>query len=305
MRRKQKPVRRPHIAAVPSAPLPPLPAGALAALRREALGAWGFTARQFALIRRFWRWEAVFLAYAVVNAVAIGYIVPGMALLEGSDPAAERVRQLTLYLLVGSILWGFLSTLFDEIASVMAWECWEGTIEFTFMAPVSRAAHLAGISLFAALYGALRTVVVLALVALLFDLPLDRANLGGALLVLAAGSVSFTGLGVLAAVLPLVSTEKGSQVAKIAQALLLMVSGIYYPVAVLPGWMQAVATLSPATYCLNGVRRAILDGVPTSALAGELAALGAIALVALPLGFAAFAAGERYARRRGLLKRNG
>lgn len=289
----------------PFAGVPAAPAGFLPALERETLAAWGFTARQFALIRRFWRWEAVFLAYAVVNSLAIGYIVPGMAMLEGSDPAAERVRQLTLYLLVGSVLWGFLSTLFDEIASVMSWECWEGTIEFTFMAPVSRAAHLAGISLFAALYGALRTAVVLALVAACFDLPLAGANLTGAALVLAAGSVSFAGLGVLAAVLPLVSTEKGSQVAKIAQALLLMVSGIYYPVAVLPAWMQAVAAVSPATYCLEGVRMAILDGAPTASLLPQLRALALIGALAVPAGFAVFAFGERYARRHGLLKRNG
>lgn len=275
------------------------------ALRRDARAAWGFTVRQFALIRRFWRWEAVFLAHAVVNALAIGYIVPGMALMEGGDPASARVREMTLYLLVGSVLWGFLSTLFDEIASVMAWECWEGTIEFTFMAPVSRVAHLAGVSLFAALYGALRTAVVLALVATAFDLPLGRADLVATAAVLAAAGVPFVGLGILVAVLPLVSTEKGSQMAKILQALLLMVSGIYYPVTVLPGWMQTIAAVSPATYALDGTRRALLTGAGVRDLTPDLLILAGLGALLLPLGFAVFAAGERYARRHGLLKRNG
>ena len=40
------------------------------------------------------------------------------------------------------------------------------------------------------------------------------------------------------AVLPLISPEKGAQLGFIAQGLLLVVSGVYYPVSVLPQWMQ-------------------------------------------------------------------
>ena len=58
------------------------------------------------------------------------------------------------------------------------------------------------------------------------------------------------------AVLPLISPEKGAQLGFIAQGLLLVVSGVYYPVDVMPGWMQAIATISPATYALEGIRAA-------------------------------------------------
>ena len=67
------------------------------------------------------------------------------------------------------------------------------------------------------------------------------ADFATALVLLAVASVSFVGLGMITAVLPLISPEKGAQLGFIAQGLLLVVSGVYYPVSVLPQWMQAIS----------------------------------------------------------------
>ncbi len=64
----------------------------------------------------------------------------------------------------------------------------------------------------------------------------------------------------MTSVMPLISPEKGMQLGFIAQGMLLVVSGVYYPVSVLPEWMQALSKISPATYALEGIRAAILDG---------------------------------------------
>ena len=64
-----------------------------------------------------------------------------------------NLKQAQLYLLIGSVLWGYMSLVFFEIAYAIGWERWEGTIEHTFMAPVRRATHLIGICTFAMLYG--------------------------------------------------------------------------------------------------------------------------------------------------------
>jgi ABC-2 type transport system permease protein len=106
-------------------------------------------------------------------------------------------------------------------------------------------------------------------------------------------------------VLPLISPEKGAQLGFIAQGFLLVVSGVYYPVEVMPGWMQALATISPATYALDGIRSAVLDGAGLGAVWGDLWPLLAIGAVSVPLGLAVFRAGERYAKRHGKLKRSG
>ena len=73
----------------------------------------------------------------------------------------------------------------------------------------------------------------------------------------------------MTSVLPLISPEKGTQLGFVAQGTLLVVSGVYYPVEVLPEWMQWIAKFSPATYALEGIREAILEGAGLSAAVGR------------------------------------
>ena len=153
--------------------------------------------------------------------------------------------------------------------------------------------------------GLLRAVLLFAVVALFFGLALDDANYAAAIVVLMVASISFFGIGMMTAVLPLISPEKGAQLGFVAQGLLLVVSGVYYPVSVLPEWMQAISVISPATYALDGIRDAILDGASLSEMGDELWPLVVIGVVSIPLGLAVFGLGERYAKRHGKLKRSG
>jgi ABC-2 type transport system permease protein len=187
----------------------------------------------------------------------------------------------------------------------VAWERWEGTIEYTFMAPLARPVHLFGMGLFAVAYGVVRSSLLFGVISLFFSLHFPAANFAAALLVLAIASVSFIGIGMMTAVLPLISPEKGTQLGWIAQGTLLVISGIYYPVSVLPQWMQWLSTISPATYALRGMRRAILEGAGVGAAWGDIWPLLVIGVVAVPLGLWIFAAGERHAKRHGKLKRSG
>jgi ABC-2 type transport system permease protein len=142
-------------------------------------------------------------------------------------------------------------------------------------------------------------------VAVFFGLSFPEADFAAALVLLAVASISFVGIGMVTAVLPLISPEKGAQLGFVAQGMLLVVSGVYYPVSVMPDWMQWLAKLSPATYALEGIRRAVLDGDSIGELGSQLWPLAAIGVVAIPLGLAVFRAGERYAKRHGKLKRSG
>jgi ABC-2 type transport system permease protein len=162
--------------------------------------------------------------------------------------------------------------------------------------------HLLGMGAFAVLYGVVRTALLFAVVAVFFGLTFPDANFAAALVLLAVASVSFVGIGMMTAVLPLISPEKGAQLGFIAQGLLLVVSGVYYPVEVMPGWMETLAAISPATYALEGIRASILDG---AGLGDELLPLAVLGAVSIPVGLLVFRAGERYAKRHGKLKRSG
>ena len=132
------------------------------------------------------------------------------------------------------------------------------------------------------------------------------ANFFAAFVVLAIASISFIGIGIMTSVLPLISPEKGTQLGFIAQGTLLVVSGVYYPVDVLPDWMQFIAKFSPATYALEGIRAARSSkGKASSALWGDIWPLLVIGAVSIPLGLWVFSRGELYAKRHGKLKRSG
>lgn len=274
----------------------------LTTLSHEIRASYAFIERNFNLVKRYWGWEAVWIMYGIANSLAVTYIGFGMSSITGQSLDTDY---LVLYLLIGTVIWRYLSITFDALSEMIAWERWEGTIEYTFMAPVSRLTHLVGQTLFSLLYGLLHAALILFAVAVFFRIDLSNANFVSAAMVLLAGSLSFIGVGIIASVLPMLYPERGAQMTNFAQAIFLLASGVYYPVSVLPGWLQPIAAISPATYTLEGVRAAVLNGASVASLIPTTLLLIVIGLVTIPLGVAIFSWGERYAKRTGKLKRNG
>jgi ABC-2 type transport system permease protein len=275
------------------------------AVERTLRQTWAFVFRGYHLTRRYISWVIVFNFYALTGSAAVALI-----------GVAAHDHQLTLTLVVGALLWNFLSILYNEIAMSVAYERWEGTLEYTFMAPVPRLVHLAGLSLFALFNSIVNTGTVLLGLILFTDISLRGANLGGVLAVLLASTLAFVGLGVMAAALPVLSPERGAEATHIFQGSLLLVSGIYYPVDVLPAWLQPVSALSPATYTLTACRRLVgvgdaattpqrLAGASLSAVLPELLILIVMGAALVPVGLWVFGRVERWAKHTGRLKRTG
>jgi ABC-2 type transport system permease protein len=274
-------------------------------ITHEIKASYAFVERNINLVKRYWGWEVVWMVYAIVNALSITFIGKASGAITGRALSDAEISKATLYLLIGTLVWHYLSVVFHNISEAIAWERWEGTIEYTFMAPVSRFTHMMGQTAFCIVYGILHTGVILGVVTLFFQLDLSEANFVGSTLVLLSGSLSFIGLGVIAAVLPLLYPERGAQMTHVLQALVLLVSGVYYPVSVLPGWMQPLARLSPATYVLEGMRAGLQDGASTSVLVQYVWPLLAMGVIFIPVGVGVFRVAERYAKRAGKLKRSG
>ncbi|HWG85130.1 MAG TPA: ABC transporter permease [Deinococcales bacterium] len=269
----------------------------------RAAGAFVF--RDYHLTRRYFSWVLVFAFYATVNSATI--VLIGVA---GKDEI------LTLKLLLGVLMWSFLSVLFGEIANSISYERWEGTIEYTFMAPVNRLTHLAGVSTFAGVFALVRVAIIMVALLAFAQVSVNGANVWGCLAVMLVASFAFMGLGLMAAVFPLMSPEHGAQATNIVQGILLLVSGVYYPVTVLPAWLQPLAAISPATYALEACRKLLgigmegsvpgnLNGQPLASVLPELAVLAVMGVAFIPLGLFVFSRAERWAKSTGKLKRVG
>ena len=241
--------------------------------------AYAFVEREIALSKRYWAWELVWLVYGIVTSLSVAYIGLAAPAISGGvvDPAA--VSHFVLYLLVGTIA--------------------------TFMSPVPRFTHLIGMCGATLVRATAFSVAILGAVTLFVPVDLSRANVLSAVVLLLVGAMAFVGLGIASASFPLLWTEKGLQMAYIVQAVVLLVSGVYYPVDVLPSWMQALSTISPATYVIRGMRAALLDGADLTTLWPEVWPALVVGVVSVPLGLRLFVEVERYAKRTGRLKRSG
>jgi ABC-2 type transport system permease protein len=266
-------------------------------LRDELIGLYGVVERNLYLTKRYFLWDVAFLLWTIANTLTIVFIARGVDL----SPAQQNV--LATKLLVGGVIWAFLGIIFEIVTETVAWERWEGTIEYTFMAPVSRPVHLIGMGIYAVIYGLVRAAAIFVAVVAFIGIHLPQANYGAAVALLGIASVSFIGVGMMTAVLPLISPEKGTQLGFVAQGLMLVVSGVYYPISVLPGWMQWVSKISPATYALRGNREQILHGAGLAW--ADVWPLLVIGTLSIPVGLVVFRAGERYAKKHGKLKRSG
>ena len=275
--------------------LPRLEITSMTVVTHELKASYAFIERNFNLTRRYWGWEIAFLVYSVAGALSISLI-----------GAAQGNEELLLSLMIGAIFWNYLSVVFSWIAETITVERWEGTLEYTMMAPIQRWSQLLGSVVYAMVYGLVHTsVIFIALVLFFPQLDLSGANPATVVAFMLLGSFSFVGIGMIAAILPLLYVERGAQMTFVLQSCLLLVSGVYYSVTILPPWMQVLSKLSPATYVLEGVRAGLIDGKPVSELTYLVWPLIVMGIVLIPFGLWAFGRAERYAKRTGKLKRVG
>jgi ABC-2 type transport system permease protein len=140
--------------------------------------------------------------------------------------------------------------------------------------------ELGAAALRAALYLWAATVVV--------DLELPRPNLASLALAIPLILAAFTGLGLLTAGTTML-VRRTNPVALLLGSLSFFLSGVVYPVAVLPPWLRAAGKLLPLTHALEALRGALLAGASPAALRAPLAGLAVFAAVLIPAGAATFA----------------
>ena len=106
--------------------------------RTEMVAVWGYVQRNYFLTKRYFMWELVWLTFTTVNAMSITFIGAGVEQVGGGE--GTDTERLMTFLLVGALIWSYLSMIFDVLSETVQWERWEGTIEYTFMSPTSSSA---------------------------------------------------------------------------------------------------------------------------------------------------------------------
>ena len=111
---------------------------------------------------------------------------------------------------------------------------------------------------------------------------------------------AFSGLGLLSAT-AIVILKKGDPIELFIGPASSLLGGAFFPVAVMPDWLQTVAKALPITYALEAMRSAIFTGRSVTELWAPLAVLTGMALVLLPGSLWAFSRAVEKGRRDGSL----
>jgi ABC-2 type transport system permease protein len=204
------------------------------------------------------------------------------------------------FVLIGVAVSNYLSTGLNAFSGRIRDEQVLGTLEAVLATPTRFSTFLLSSSLWSFLWASFQVLAYIVLGVLFFRLELRDPRFGTALLFLALTVVAFSSLGLLAASFILV-LKRGNPVNWFFTSLSRLLGGVYFPVAVLPGWLQKTAKVIPLTYSLEGMRMALLSGKGIGSLRTEFLALVAFTAASLVVGVAAarFAIGR--ARRDGTL----
>jgi ABC-2 type transport system permease protein len=192
------------------------------------------------------------------------------------------------FALVGFAFFDYLSVSMAAFDSSLDEARQNRTLEALLVTQTPLPVILAGSAVYPFFALALRTCVYLGWGALLFGFAPRSANWLGAVAILLASIVAFSGLGILSASYHILF-KRGNPAKWVVLGVSGLVAGMMYPVSVLPHSLQVVARLVPVTYSLEGMRAALLAGAGWSQLWPSIAALLIFAAILIPLSFVVFA----------------
>lgn len=204
------------------------------------------------------------------------------------------------FALIGIAFVGYQGVALYAFSSVIQSAQAMGTLEAMLVTPTRLSTVLVSSNLWNLAFTSFRVALYLAAGILLFGADLQRANLLSGFVILFLTILALSGIGVLSASFIMVF-KRGDPFNFVIGSLSSLLGGVYYPIEVLPEWLQTLARLFPLTYSLEAMRRALLAGESLTDLRGQIAALTAFAAILLPLSLLVFRYAVRQAKKDGSL----
>ena len=249
--------------------------------------------RQFYLLRGSPVRLLPMIAWVAIDMVLWGFLSRYLTQLTGSH------FNFTAALLGAVLMWDFLTRVMQGVTTAFFEDVWSRNFLNLFASPLTVLEYLTGLVITGVLTSLLGLVAMLTLATTVFGLSFFAygAAIAPFLMVLFVTGIS---LGVLGAAIVLRLGPASEWLIWPIPSLLSPFAGVFYPLGVLPGWMQAIGRALPPSYVFEAVR-AIVAGRP--APAGTLAFAVGLSLVYLLLACWVFARVYRFAIRTGLIAR--
>jgi ABC-type polysaccharide/polyol phosphate export permease len=204
------------------------------------------------------------------------------------------------FVVVGLTVASFYQVGVNRMMSAVQNERFMGTFETLLTTPTAPATLQLGFVVYDILRIPVRTAIFLVLATTLFGVDVRWAGLAQVCVIILAFLPFVWGLaaGLTAAV---IAFRQAASLVGLANVLLVLGSGTYFPLQLFPSWVAATAALNPLAIALNGARAALLDGIAWSTTFWQAAVILAIAAVTWMVGTLAFQFALERERRTGNL----
>ena len=204
------------------------------------------------------------------------------------------------FVLIGIAFSGYLTTGLGSFSGSIRSEQMMGTLEAMLVTPTSTPFIIISSSLWSFIFTSIRVMVYLLIGVFLFDVNISSVNIFGALLVLALTIICFSSIGIISASFIMIF-KQGDPINWAFSAVSGLLGGVFYPITILPGWLQNFSYLLPITYSLRAMRLALLQGYSLEALTPDIFALILFSIILLPISVTIFKYAVRRAKREGSL----
>ncbi len=232
------------------------------------------------------------------------YFLYGVALLGGRF--SEHLRSITgisdmiAYTFIGYLIMGFLNTACWAMGSSIRKEQWYGTLDTIFAAPVPRWVYVAGMAAHSTCHQGLIMFIQAIVISVIFAIAFQTTGLFPALIIIALMLLALYGLGVTVAGLT-IGLKQWWVISEALSTLILVVTPIAYPLAVMPLVLRKVTLFLPTTYGVMGVRHLLLGETLNIGLGTIFLRLVVILIIWCVFGLGIFMFMDRYGRKKGIL----
>jgi ABC-2 type transport system permease protein len=233
-------------------------------------------------------------ALSMVFTLALFYFVSRMVEVDRIRGADDYFSFVAIGLVIISVLHSGLG-----LAQSLRSELVAGTFERLLVSPFGPVPATMSMTLFPMLRALLLGIWTLAIAAIVFGLELRWATAPLAIPLAFLCAMAFGAIALLTAA-AVIAFKRAPGIGFVVAGIAL-VSGVYFPVDLLPGWIRWLSEVQPFTPAVNLLRN-LLIGIPTSDPAWEpLLKLVLFSLISLPLAGLAIGRAVEFAHRRGTL----
>lgn len=204
------------------------------------------------------------------------------------------------FVLIGVAFTDYLSVSLSSFAGQIRSAQVQGTLEALLVTPTSVSTILFSSSLYSFCFSSLRVILYLVIGVLIFGLKLHISSVLSFLVIMILTILAFSGIGLISAAF-IIFFKQGGPIGFLVSTASALLGGVFYPVAVLPSWLEPYAYLLPITHALEAMRQILLNGASLATVYDKAIILALFAGILLPIGLVSFGYGLTMARREGSL----